>query len=281
MVHLTGFLVDSATSILSGHSMEGMANIALRATRLAARQITRGYDRPDLVDIETKGHNDFVTNIDREAEQIIIQTLREKFPDHRIIAEESGSVGNADSDYEWAIDPLDGTANFTRQIPHFCISVACLHKGRIEHGVVLDPIREEEFVASRGQGATLNGRRIRVSILEQLDGAMIATGGRERHRFAEGETSVYRSLLKRKAFTRQPGSAALELAYIAAGRLDGMWMRNLSIWDMAAGALLVTEAGGLVGDFGGGANHMKNGNIIAGSPRCFKQLSQLVKRHLA
>ena len=144
-----------------------------------------------------------------------------------------------------------------------------------------DPIREEEFVASRGQGATLNGRRIRVSNLEQLDGAMIATGGRERHQFVDEETSVYRTLLDLKAFTRQPGSAALELAYIAAGRLDGMWMRNLSPWDMAAGALLVTESGGLVGDFNGGANHMKSGNIVAGSPKCFKHLSQVVKRHLA
>ena len=261
--------------------MEGMANIALRAARLAARPILRGFDRPDLVDIDTKGHNDFVTNIDHESEHIIIETLREKYRDHRITGEESGTTGNADSDYEWVIDPLDGTANFTRQIPHFCISIACLHKGRIEHGVVADPIREEEFVASRGQGATLNGRRIRVSNLEQLDGAMIATGGRERHQFVDEETSVYRTLLDLKAFTRQPGSAALELAYIAAGRLDGMWMRNLSPWDMAAGALLVTESGGLVGDFNGGANHMKSGNIVAGSPKCFKQLSQVVKRYLA
>jgi myo-inositol-1(or 4)-monophosphatase len=260
--------------------VEGMTNIALRAARLAGRQILRGFDRPDLVDISTKGHNDFVTNIDRESEQIVIDTLREKYRDHRITGEESGTTGDPQSDYEWVIDPLDGTANFTRQIPHFCVSIACLHKGRIEHGVIVDPIREEEFVASRGQGATLNGKRIRVSNLEQLDGAVIAHGGRERHLHAEAETAVYRSLLELKAFTRQPGSAALELAYIAAGRIDGMWMRNLSAWDMGAGVLLVTEAGGLVGDFDGGASHMKNGNIVAGSPRCFKQLSQIIKRYL-
>ena len=261
--------------------MEAMANIALRAARLSAKQILRGYDRPDLVNIGTKGHNDFVTNIDRESEHIIIETLYEKYPDHRMTGEESGTTGNLDSDYEWVIDPLDGTANFTRQIPHFCVSIACLRKGRIEHGVVIDPVREEEFVASRGQGATLNGRRIRVGILEQLDGAMIATGGRNRHRFVEEETNVYQRLLENKAFTRQPGSAALELAYIAAGRLDAMWMRNLNIWDMAAGIILVTEAGGLVGDFEGGAKHMKSGNIVAGSPKCFKQLCQLVKRYLS
>lgn len=261
--------------------MEGMANIALRAARLAGKQIVRGFDRPDLVDIGTKGHNDFVTNIDREAEQIVIDTLREKYRHHKITGEESGTTGAEDSDYEWVIDPLDGTANFTRQIPHFCVSIACLYKGRIEHGVVVDPIREEEFVASRGQGATMNGKRIRVSNLENLDGAMIATGGRERHEHVEKETLVYSTLLEHKAFTRQPGSAALELSYIAAGRLDAMWMRNLSPWDMAAGALLVTEAGGLVGDFAGGANHIKNGNIVAGSPKCFKQLSQIVRKYLS
>jgi len=260
--------------------VEGMTNIALRAARLAGRQILRGFDRPDLVDIGTKGHNDFVTNIDRESEQIVIDTLREKYRDHRITGEETGTTGDADSDYEWVIDPLDGTANFTRQIPHFCVSIACLHKGRIELGVIIDPIREEEFVATRGQGATLNGKRIRVSNLEQLDGAMIAHGGRDRHQHAEAETAVYRTLLEQKAFTRQPGSAALELAYVAAGRLDGMWMRNLGPWDIAAGTLMVIEAGGLVGDFEGGAAHMKNGNIVAGSPRCFKLLSQIVRRYL-
>lgn len=261
--------------------MEGMANIALRAARLAGKHIVRGFDRPDLVDIDTKGHNDFVTNIDREAEQIVIETLREKYRDHRITGEESGTTGDENSDYEWVIDPLDGTANFTRQNPHFCVSIACLYKGKLEHGVVVDPIREEEFAASRGKGATLNGKRIRVSNLEKLDGAMIATGGRSRHEHAKSESAVWEELLNQKAFTRQPGSAALELSYIAAGRLDGMWMRGLSPWDIAAGSLLVTEAGGLVGDFEGGANQMKNGNIVAGTPKCFKQLSQIVRRHLA
>ena len=257
-----------------------MANIALRAARLAGKHIVRGLDRPDLVDIGTKGHNDFVTNIDRESEQIVIETLREKYPDHRITGEESGTSGQADAEYEWVIDPLDGTTNFTRQVPHFCVSIACLHKGRIEHAVVLDPIREEEFVASRGKGSTLNGKRIRVSNLENLDGALIATGGRDRHEFSDRESAVYKELLEARVFTRQPGSAALELSYIAAGRIDGMWMRGLGRWDVAAGALLVTEAGGLIGDFEGGANYMKTGNTVAGTPRCFKQLSQIVRRYL-
>ena len=260
--------------------MEGMANIALRAARLGAKHIVRAFDRPDLIDIDLKGKNDFVTNIDRETEQIVIETLREKYRHHKITGEESGSTGDEDSDYEWVIDPIDGTANFTRQLPHFCISIACLYKGRSEHGIIIDPIREEEFAASRGKGATMNGKRIRVSGLENLDGAMIANGGRYRHQKTEEETAVYKTILEAGAITRQPGSAALELSYIAAGRIDGMWMHNLSAWDMAAGTLLITEAGGLVGDFEGGANHMKTGNIVAGSPRCFKQLSQIVKKHL-
>ena len=261
--------------------MEAMANIALRAARLAGRHILRGFDRPDLVDISQKGPNDFVTNIDREAEQIVIRTLREKYPDHRITGEESGSSDHVNADWEWVIDPLDGTTNFTRQIPHFCVSIACLHKGRIEHAVVVDPVREEEFVASRGRGATLNGRRIRTSSVESLNGAIIATGGKDRHDHVDGESAVYRTLLASRSFTRQPGSAALELAYIAAGRIDGMWMRGLGRWDIAAGILLVTEAGGLVGDFEGGGAYMKTGNIVAGAPKCFRQLLPLVRKHLS
>lgn len=260
--------------------MEPMANIALRAGRLAGQHIVRGFDRPDLVKVSEKGHNDFVTNIDKEAEQIVIETLREKYPDHVITGEESGTSEASASEYEWVIDPLDGTTNFTRQVPHFCVSIACLHKGRIEHAVVIDPIRQEEFVASRGQGSTMNGKRIRASALETLDGAGIATGGRDRHLHLDGETALYRHLLESRAFTRQPGSAALELAYVAAGRLDGMYMRGLGRWDMAAGVLLVTEAGGLVGDFDGGAGYMKSGNIVAAAPKCFKPLASAVRKYL-
>ena len=260
--------------------MEPMANIALRAGRLAGEHIVRGFDRPDLVKISEKGHNDFVTNIDREAEQIVIDTLRAKYPDHIITGEESGT-SESESDYEWVIDPLDGTSNFARQMPHFCVSIACLHKGRVEHAVVVDPIRQEEFVASRGQGSTMNGKRIRTSAVELLDGASIATGGRDRHLHLDEETALYRHLLESRALTRQPGSAALELAYVAAGRLDGLYMRGLARWDIAAGALLVTEAGGLIGDFDGGAGYMKSGNIVAAAPKCFKPLASAVRKYLA
>ena len=261
--------------------MEPMANIALRAARLAGQHIMRGFDRPDLVDKDWKGHNDFVTSTDREAERIVLDTLRGKYPGHRFIGEESGASTEDEAEYEWFIDPLDGTANFVRQIPHFCVSIACLRRGRIEHAVVADPVRQEEFVASRGRGARLNGRRMRVSELESLDGAVIATGGRDRHLHLDGETAVYRRLLELRSFTRQQGSAALELAHLAAGRLDGMWMRGLKPWDMAAGVLLVTESGGLVGDFAGGAGFMQSGDVVAGAPGCFRELAGMVRRHLA
>jgi myo-inositol-1(or 4)-monophosphatase len=260
--------------------MEPMANIALRAARLAGEIIIQGFDRPDLVKVHEKGHNDLVTNIDREAEQAVIGTLKEKFPDHKITGEESGSTDTENFEYEWVIDPLDGTMNFARQIPHFCVSIACLHKNKLAHAVIIDPIRQEEFIASRGQGASLNGRRIRVSEVEYLDGAVIATGGRDRHLDADNEASVIQHLIEQRSILRQPGSAALELAYIAAGRIDAMWMRGLAPWDTAAGALLVTEAGGRLGDFEGGANWMSSGNIVAGTPKVFNQLTALVKKNL-
>ncbi len=259
--------------------MEPMAKIALRAARLAGQVIVRGFDRPDLVRVSTKGHNDLVTNIDREAEQIILATLGEKYPDHKMTCEESGTK-EGDSDYEWIIDPLDGTMNFVRQIPHFCVSIACIHKGKPSHAVVFDPIRQEEFVASRGRSAYLNGRRIRVSSVEQMNGAVVCTGGQVGQEYIAGEVKLVQHLMEQGSVIRQPGSAALELAYIAAGRIDAMWMRGLSPWDLAAGILLITETGGLVGDFDGGANYMKTGNIVAGTPKCFRHLTARAKQYL-
>lgn len=260
-----------------------MANIALGAAREAARHIARAFDRPDLIKISEKGHNDFVTNIDRDAERIVIGELKHRYPDHSIYGEEgTEDLRNPDAEFEWIIDPIDGTTNFSRQIPHFCVSIACTYKGKLEHGVIVDPIRNEEFVASRGKGCSFNGRAVRVSKSESLDGAVIATGGRYRSeelRSAQGH--VITSLLDAGTITRQPGSACLELAYIAAGRLDGMWMRSLSPWDMAAGALMVIEAGGLVGDFGGGPDFMGSGDIVAASPKVFKQLAPTIKKAFA
>ena len=260
--------------------MEPMANMALRAARLAAPRITRAFDRPDLIKVSNKGLNDYVTNIDSEVEYTIIDALRSTFPAHAFRGEEGAlDIQQTAAEYEWVIDPIDGTTNFVHNIPHFCISIACLRNGKMEHAVILDPIRQEEFVASRGKGCSLNGRRLRVGTKQSLQGALISTGGRE-HTIAGQQATIYEHLLKEGAVMRQAGSAALDLAWVAAGRLDGMWMSELKIWDIAAGALMVQETGGLLGEFNGGTQYLKSGNIIAASPKCFRALAPLVKKHL-
>lgn len=262
--------------------MQPMANLALRAAREAGKHIARAYDRPDLVKTNEKGKNDYVTNMDRQAERVIIELLREKYPDHKYTGEEDTyePEHNKPSDFEWVIDPIDGTANFVHGIPHFCVSIACLYKGKLEHGVILDPIRQEEFVASRGHGCSFNGQRVRIRGSKDLDGAMLATSGGGWGQKSAAQSAVCAELMEQDAITRQGGSAALDLAYVAAGKLDGMWINGLSLWDMAAGVLMVLEAGGLAGDFSGGANHLRTGELVAAGPKVFKALTPVVKRHL-
>ena len=260
-----------------------MLNIALRATRKAGEILVNAIDRTDLLTIEEKGRNDFVTDIDRAVENEIKYHLRKAYPDHSIRGEETGLEEGSNPDYEWIIDPLDGTTNFIHGIPHFAISVACKYQGRVQHGVVYDPIKREEFAASNGKGATLNGRRIRVSGRKSMDGALIGTGipfsG-----FALENIEPYLAALKEiaslTAGIRRPGAAALDLAYVAAGRFDGFWEMNLKQWDIAAGALLVREAGGMVSDFHGGDDFLQNGHIVCATPKVFKPLLQIVGKHL-
>lgn len=261
--------------------MHPMLTIALRAARAAGDIIVRASERVDLVHIEQKAQNDFVTDVDRAAEAQIIKVLRKAYPDHAFIGEEGGNVqGSKNSDFEWIIDPLDGTTNFTRGLPHYAISIACRYQGRIEHAVVYDPVRQEEFCASRGRGASLNGRRLRVSPRINLSDALLGTGipfaGR-----CEPHIPMYMQSLERLAGQcagiRRAGAASLDLAYVAAGRLDAFWEIGLSEWDMAAGALLVVEAGGLVSDFNGGNHFLETGNIVAGNPKCFKAVLQTVQ----
>ncbi|MEX2327016.1 MAG: inositol monophosphatase family protein [Pseudomonadales bacterium] len=262
--------------------MQPMANMALRAARLAGKTISRAFDRPDTIRVSEKAPNDFVTNIDRESEYLIIEALRQAYPTHAFRGEEGTKTDDSlESDFEWIIDPIDGTYNFVRGIPHFCISIGCIYKGRLEHGVILDPLRQEEFVASRGYGCQLNGKRIRVSKTETLHGAALSTGGRENDEIAQAQSGLYQALLMDGVKMRQAGSAALDLAYVAAGRLDGMWMRRLSLWDMAAGVLMVNESGGLTGDYDGSNNHLASGDIVAASPKVFKALAPMVKKYLA
>jgi len=260
--------------------MQPMLNIALRAARKAGDLVARAAEQIDRLKIESKGENDFVTEIDRKAEQEIIYHLQKAYPEHRFLGEESGETGNPDSDYLWIIDPIDGTTNFVRGIPHYCISIACLHQGQIEHAVVLDPIRREEFTASRGRGAQLNGRRVRVTMAASLEGTLIGTGIPFKSRSEQHIAAYMKSLeavARETAGIRRAGSAALDLAYVAAGRLDGFWEIGLSKWDIAAGVLLVREAGGLISDFQGAGNYLESGNIVAANPKCLKGLLQAVK----
>lgn len=260
-----------------------MLTIALRAGRKAAELIERAYERVDLLTIESKNRNDFVTEVDKAAEKEIIYHLRKAYPDHSILGEEGGSLKGKNPDYEWVIDPLDGTTNFIHGMPHFAVSIGCKFKGQLEHAVIIDPIKREEFTASRGRGAALNGRRMRVSARRGLEGALIGTGipfsG-----YAMEHMPAYLACLHEiaelTAGVRRCGSAALDLAYVAAGRYDGFWELNLKEWDMAAGVLLVKEAGGLVSDFNGGAGFLETGHIVCGSPKVFKPILQSVQKHL-
>lgn len=260
--------------------MEPTINIALRAARKAGELIVRAGDKLDRLHIERKSVNDYVSEVDRAAEREIIAQLSKAYPTHGFIAEESGASGPRDADTVWVIDPLDGTTNFLRGIPHYCVSIACLYRGRLEHAVVLDPIRREEFTASRGRGAQLNGARIRVSGLASLDGALLGTGIPFKSRHQDTLPAYCESLehlAAQCAGIRRAGAAALDLAYVAAGRLDAFWEIGLSQWDMAAGVLLVQEAGGLVSDFQGGDAYMSSGNIVCGNPKCFKAVLQGVQ----
>jgi myo-inositol-1(or 4)-monophosphatase len=259
--------------------MHPMINIAVRAARSAGNIIVRSMDRFDKLTIETKAQNDFVSEVDRRAEQEIIHVISKAYPDHGFLAEESGQHGN--TEYQWIIDPLDGTTNYLHGFPQFAVSIALKHKGRLEHAVVYDPMRQELFTASRGGGAQLDGRRIRVTKRPGLDGALLGTGFpfKQQHHL-DAYLGTFKALFPMTAGIRRPGAAALDLAYVAAGRLDGFWEIGLNPWDMAAGALLIKEAGGLVGDFSGEAGFMESGNVVAGNPKVFHAILQAIQPHL-
>jgi myo-inositol-1(or 4)-monophosphatase len=260
--------------------MEPMINIALRAARKAGENIVRASDELHRFEVKAKGVNDFVTEVDLNAEREIIYHLQKAYPEHAILGEESGLIGNAEAEYRWIIDPLDGTTNFVRGIPHYAVSIACMYRGRIEHAVIVDPVRREEFTASRGRGAQLNGHRIRVSDLASLDGALLGTGIPFKEHCddkLEPYSKTIELLASQCAGIRRAGAASLDLAYVAAGRLDAFWEIGLAPWDMAAGVLLVREAGGLVADIDASDKYLDSGNIVCGNPKCFKAVLQVVK----
>jgi len=260
--------------------MEPMINIALRAARKAGENIVRASDDLERFEVKAKGVNNFVSEVDINAEQEIIYHLQKAYPDHAILGEETGLTGSEDAEYRWIIDPLDGTTNFIRGIPHYAVSIACTFKGKLEHAVIVDPVRREEFTASRGRGAQLNGHRIRVSKLVSLEGALLGTGipFKEHCDDKLGPYSQSMELLAGQcAGIRRAGAASLDLAYVAAGRLDAFWEIGLAPWDIAAGALLVREAGGLVADIDGSDGYLESGNIVCGNPKCFNPVLQPVK----
>ena len=256
--------------------MHPMLNIAVKAARRAGNIISRATRNLDIVAVREKAANDFVSEVDREAEQAIIRTLREAYPSHAFLAEESGaSSPAANSDHLWIIDPLDGTTNFLHGFPQYCVSIALKHKGVLQQAVVYDPNRNELFTATRGAGAFLNDRRIRVSGVDKFEDALIGTGFPFRD-FAHFDEylRMFGEITRRVAGVRRPGAAALDLAWVAAGRLDGFWEMGLSPWDMAGGALLVREAGGLVGDLEGAEGFLDSGRIVAANAKVFAPLLQ-------
>ena len=260
--------------------MHPMINIAVRAARAGGNVLLRYADRIDTLTITKKRRNDFVSEVDRAAEQTIIEVLRKAYPEHSIIGEETGA--HQGNEFEWIIDPLDGTTNYLHGFPQYSVSIALRHRGVVDHGVVYDPLREELFTASRGSGAQLNDRRIRVSEQRVLESALLGTGFPFRdQRHLDAYLSMFKRLVQDTAGIRRPGSAALDLAYVAAGRVDGFWELGLSEWDFAAGVLLVREAGGTVTDLAGGDRFTDSGNLVAGNLKLHSAMLKAIRPHLS
>ncbi|QYK06553.1 inositol-1-monophosphatase [Shewanella zhangzhouensis] len=258
--------------------MHPMLTIAVRAARAAGQTIMRAYTDLDRVEVSTKGINDFVTSVDKEAEAAIVYQIRKSYPDHTIVGEEQGENRGTNKDYIWIVDPLDGTTNFMRGIPHFAVSIALQYKGKTEVAVVYDPVRDELFSAVRGQGAKVNDFRVRVSNVQDLNGTIIATGFPFKSRqHTQTYMNVLNEVFAQCADLRRAGAASLDLAYVAAGRMDGYFELGLKPWDIAAGDLIVREAGGTVTDFTGGHNYLMSGNIVAGSPKATTALVKAMR----
>ncbi len=257
-----------------------MLSIAVKAAREAGRIINRASQDVGAIAIQTKTYNDFVSDVDRSAEQAIIDILKDAYPDHGFWGEESGH-DNHEADNIWIIDPLDGTTNFLHGFPQYCISIALQQKGVLTQAVIYDPVRNDLFTATKGRGAFLNDKRIRVTNRSKLQDSLIATGFPYRD-FTHLDTylGMFKDMIKKTTGIRRPGSAALDLAYVAVGWVDGFFEINLSAWDIAAGGLIVQEAGGIVGDFEGNESWLETGNIVAANPKVFAQMLQVLNPHL-
>jgi myo-inositol-1(or 4)-monophosphatase len=256
--------------------MHALLNVAVMAAHRGGDTIIRSLPKLDKIKIEQKGRNDFVSDVDRNAERAIIDTIHKHYPEHAILAEESGRQG--DSDYVWVIDPLDGTTNFLHGFPVFCVSVGLMYKNRLEHGAVYDPMRQELFTASRGQGAQLDGRRIRVSNQTSLERALIGTGFpfRDSNIPLDPYMNMLKAVLAHSSGVRRAGAAALDLCYVASGRFDAFWETGLAKWDLAAGALIIREAGGIISGLDGSENFLDTGHVLTGSPKIYSALAKLL-----
>ena len=261
--------------------MHPMLTTAVKAARRAGQVINRASLDIGQLKVSTKQQSDYVTEVDKLAESAIIDMLRETYPQHAILAEESGSSGQVDAEYQWIIDPLDGTTNFIHGFPQYAVSIGLAHRGVLTQAVVYDTTRNELFTATKGGGAFLNEKRIRVSKRTKLEECLIGTGFPYRSfTHIDAYLAIFRELTQKTSGLRRPGAASLDLAYVAAGRLDGFWEFGLGPWDMAAGALLISEAGGLVGDLNGEPNYLTSGNFVGGNPKIFSQLLQVIGPHL-
>ncbi len=262
-------------------NLHPMINVAVKAARTAGDLINRASFDLDALHVTQKQPNDFVTDVDQAAEQAIIDILLNAYPGHAIWAEESGRErGAKDADHVWIIDPLDGTTNFMHGLPIYCVSIALAVKGRLEQAVIYDPCRNDLFTATKGRGAYLNNRRLRVAKRLRLQDCLISTG----FPYREGDDvdtglRMMGDMIRSTAGLRRPGSAALDLAYVAAGFTDGFFEIGLHPWDMAAGALLVTEAGGLVGNFGGQSDFLDQKECLAANPRIYGQMVTVLGKY--
>ncbi|HFQ5293943.1 inositol-1-monophosphatase [Vibrio vulnificus] len=260
--------------------MHPMLNIAIRAARKAGNHIAKSLENVEKIESTLKGTNDFVTNVDKEAETIIIDTIKSSYPEHCIVAEENGLINGKDKDVQWIIDPLDGTTNFVKGLPHFAVSIAVRIKGKTEVACVYDPMLNELFTAQRGAGAQLNNARIRVKQPKDLQGAIIATGFPfKQKQHSESYFKVMSAMFVEVADFRRAGSAALDLCYVAAGRVDGYFELGLKPWDIAAGELIAREAGAIITDFAGGTEYIKSGNVVASSARGVKSLLKHIREN--
>ena len=259
--------------------MQPMLNTAVRAARSAGDLILRSSDNIGQLRIDQKGKNDYASEVDRMAEREIISIIKAAYPDHAILAEESGQ--HHGNDFVWVIDPLDGTTNFLHGFPQYAVSIALKHKNKLEVGVIYDPLRDELFTAKRGGGAMLNNRRLRVTKQNTLQGALLGTGFPFKSNVhLDAYLGMFRALTTECAGIRRAGAAALDLAYVAAGRLDGFWEIGIMEWDMAAGILLIKEAGGVVTDFSFNDKYLESGNLIAASPKMHQLMYQLIEPHV-